>query len=95
MKITTLLGSAKKKGNTALMEGKRTGLLVTGADAYEDNAEGMFSAFDRIVDFLLARKTTELYVGECSVPTEIPEKVRKKAVALARSLVNPNGAASG
>jgi len=55
----------------------------------------MFSAFDRIVDFLLAGKSAELYVGECSVPTEIPEEVRKKAVALARSLVNPNGATLG
>ena len=36
------------------------------------------------------RISDELYVGECSVPTEIPEEVRKKAVALARSLVNPN-----
>ena len=88
MQITTLLGSAKKKGNTALMEGKRIVLLVTGADAYEDNAEDMFTAFDRIVDFLLARKTAELYVGECSVPTEIPEAVRKKALELARSLVD-------
>jgi len=103
MQITTLLGSAKKKGNTATVlgwvkeeleslghdvEGKRIGLLVTGADAYEENAEGMFTSFDRIVDFLLAVKTAELYVGECSVPTEIPEEVRKKAVELARTLVS-------
>jgi len=83
----SLVTNYHKPGHTSLMEGKRIGLLVTGADAYEDNAEGMFSAFDRIVDFLLARKTAELYVGECSLPTEIPEEVRKKAVALARSLV--------
>ena len=91
----SLVTNYHKPGHTSLMEGKRIGLLVTGADAYEDNAEGMFSAFDRIVDFLLARKTAELYVGECSVPTEIPEEVRKKAVALARSLVNPNAATLG
>ena len=86
----SLVTNYHKPGHTSLMEGKRIGLLVTGADAYANNAEGMFSAFDRIVDFLLARKTAELYVGECSVPTKIPEEVRKKAVALARSLVNPN-----
>ena len=91
----SLVTNYHKPGHTSLMEGKRIGLLVTGADAYEDNAEGMFSAFDRIVDFLLARKTAELYVGECSLPTEIPEEVRKKAVELARSLVNPNVATSG
>jgi hypothetical protein len=46
----------------------------------------MFSAFDRIVDFLLAKKTAELYVGECSVPAQIPENIKKKALKLARSL---------
>jgi hypothetical protein len=69
------------------MKGKRIGLLVTGADAYEANAEGLFTAFDRIADFLLAKKTGDLYVGECGVPDQISEMVRDKAVALARSLV--------
>jgi hypothetical protein len=68
------------------MEGKRIGLLVTGADVYEDNAEGMFTAFDRIVDFLLARKSGELYMGECSVPSELSDEVKKEALELARSL---------
>jgi hypothetical protein len=80
MQVTTLLGSAKKKG-------KRIGLLVTGADAYEDNAEGIFTAFNRIVDFMLARKTGELYIGECSVPAELQAEVKNKALELARSLV--------
>jgi hypothetical protein len=61
--------------------------LVTGADAYEENAEGIFTAFNRIVDFLLARKTGELYVGECSVPAELSAEVKNKALELARSLV--------
>ena len=83
----SLVTNYHKPGHTSLMEGKRIGLLVTGADAYEDNAEGMFSAFDRIVDFMLARKTGELYLGECSVPAEIPEEVKNQAIELARSLV--------
>ena len=60
---------------------------ATGADRYEENAEGMFKAFDRIVEFFLAQKSGELYVGECSVPSELPEEVEKKAIELARSLV--------
>ena len=84
----SLVTNYHKPGHTSLMEGKNVGLLVTGADAYEDNAEGMFTAFDRIVDFLLAKKTGELYVGKCSVPDQIPETVKKDAVALARSLVS-------
>ena len=31
-----------------------------------------------------------MYVGGCSLPAELPESVKGKAVDLARSLVNPN-----
>jgi len=63
--------------------------LVTGADVYENNAEGLFTAFDRIADFLKAPKGGgELYVGGCSLPAELPESVKGKAVDLARSFVN-------
>ena len=83
----SLVTNYHKPGHTSLMEGKRLGLLVTGADAYEDNAEGIFTAFDRIVDFLLARKSGELYVGECSGPAELSDTVKNNALKLARSLV--------
>jgi multimeric flavodoxin WrbA len=83
----SLVTNYHKPGHTSLMRGKRIGLLVTGADAYEDNAEGMFTAFDRIVGFLLARKSGELYVGGCSVPADLPEEFKSKALELARSLV--------
>ena len=83
----SLVTNYHKPGHTSLMEGKRIGLLVTGADAYEQNAEGMFTAFDRIVDFLLARKSGELYVGECNVPADLSEEVKDNAIELARSLV--------
>jgi multimeric flavodoxin WrbA len=83
----SLVTNYHKPGHTSLMEGKRLGLLVTGADSYVDNAEGMFAAFDRIVGFLLAQKTAELYVGECSVPDQIPEEVRKGALELAHALI--------
>ncbi len=82
-----LVTNYHKPGHTSLMKGKRIGLLVTGADPYEENAEGLFTAFDRIADFLLAVKSGALYVGECSVPNELPEAVKNEAVALAQSLV--------
>ena len=83
----SLVTNYHKPGHTSLMQGKHIGLLVTGADAYEENAEGLFTTFDRIVDFLLARKSGELYVGECSAPAELSEGVKNKALELARSLV--------
>ena len=82
-----LVTNYHKPGHTSLMKDKRIGLLVTGADAYEENAEGMFTSFDRIVDFLLARKSGELYVGECGTPAELSAEVRENALELARSLV--------
>lgn len=83
----SLVTNYHKPGHTSLMEGKRIGLLVTGVGSYEQNAEGLFTAFDRNVDFLLARKSGELYVGECSVPSELSEEVKDQALELARSLV--------
>jgi hypothetical protein len=53
------------------MNGRRVGLLVSDANVYEDNAEGMFTAFNRIVDFLLAEKFGELYFGGCNMPAEL------------------------
>ena len=82
-----LVTNYHKPGHTSLMQGKRIGLLVTGADAYDDNAEGMFTAFDRIVDFLLAKKSGVLYQGGCTVPSDLQDAVRGKALNLARSLV--------
>jgi len=83
----SLVTNYHKPGHTSLMKDKRIGLLVTGADAYEDNAEGVFTTFDRIVDFLLARKSGELYVGDCSVPADLPEEVKNKALELSQRLV--------
>lgn len=75
-----------KPGHTSLMAGKRVGLLVTGADAYENNAEGLFTAFDRFAGFLLADKAGELYVGGCHAPADLTDDAKAMAVELARSL---------
>lgn len=83
-----LVTNYHKPGHTSLMEGKRIGLLVSGADEYVQNAEGLFTAFDRIADFLLVRKAGELYVGECSQPSGLSDTLKEKAFDLARSLVN-------
>ena len=83
----SLVTNYHKPGWTSLLKGKRIGLLVTGADPYEENAEGMFTSFDRVVDYYLAQKSGELYVGGCSAPAELPSEVKDNALKLARSLV--------
>ena len=82
-----LVTNYHKPNQTSLMKGRRVGLLVTGADEYENNAEAMFTAFDRIVGFLMAEKVGELYVGNCNTPADLSDGVREKAKDLARSLV--------
>ena len=75
-------------GHTSLLQGRRIGLLVTGADNYENNAEGLFDAFDRLGGFLLTRKAGTLYVGGCTTPADLPERVKAQAMELAASLVD-------
>ena len=82
-----LVTNYHQPNQTSLMKGKRIGLLATGAGSYEQNAEGMVAAFDRMVGFLMAEKAGELYVGGCTVPAELPDDVRERAKALAKSLV--------
>jgi multimeric flavodoxin WrbA len=74
--------------HNSLVRGKRVGLLVTGGDSYENNAESMFTAHERFVDFLYAEKSGELYIGGCDVSAEVPEEVNSKALALAQKLVS-------
>ena len=84
----SLVTNYHKPGWTSLLEGKRMGLLVTGEVSYEQNAEGMFTAFDRIVDYYQAQKAGELYIGGCSVVGyALPEGIKDKVLKLARSLV--------
>jgi len=75
-------------GHTSLMKGKRIGLLVTGEDSFENNAEALFTTFDRFVDFLLAEKVGEMYVGQCSTTPDLTKEYLNEAHALAQKLVS-------
>jgi len=83
----SLVTNYHRPGHTSLMEDKRIGLLVTGAGTYENNAEGIFTSFDRIANYLLAKKSGELYIGECSSPAALSDEIKGRAIDLARSLV--------
>lgn len=83
-----LVTNYHQPNQTSLMKGKRVGLLATGGGAFDNNAEAMFTAFDRIVGFLMAQKAGELYVGGCTTPDKLSDDINGKAVELARSLVS-------
>lgn len=82
----SLVCNYHKPDHTSLVEGQRQALLVTGADAYENNAEPLFTAFGRITDFYKANKTGELYIGGCTTPDQMAPDVRDKAIAFARQI---------
>ncbi|MFO7877944.1 MAG: NAD(P)H-dependent oxidoreductase [Desulfovermiculus sp.] len=77
-----------RPGHASLMAGKRIGLLATGGSPFENNAEGMFAAFDRLAGFFLARNQGELYIGGCTHPSELTADVRQQALGLARTLTD-------
>jgi multimeric flavodoxin WrbA len=82
-----LVTNYHQPNQTSLMKGKRVGLLATGGGSFENNAESMFTAFDRIVGFLMAEKAGELYVGGCTTPADLTDETREKAIELAKSLI--------
>ena len=74
-------------GHASLVEGQRQALLVTGAGPYENNAEPVFTAFDRLQAPHKAVKASELYIGSCTSPENMNDDVKKQAVAFARKIV--------
>lgn len=83
----SLVANYQSPGHSSLLQGKRMGLLVTGADDFEDNAEGLFTVFDRYCEYLLAEKCAALYAGGFSSISELQKEFKKKASELAQSLV--------
>jgi len=67
--------------------GQRQALLVTGAGPYENNAEGVFTAFKRMQNPHMAVNAGELYIGLCTTPEKLDESVRHKAVEFAKKIV--------
>ena len=76
-----------KPDHISLLEGQRQALLVTGADAYENNAEPLFTAFDRITEFYKAKKTGDLYITS-TTPDQMSSDIREKAISFARQIAN-------
>jgi multimeric flavodoxin WrbA len=71
----------------SLVEGQRQALLITGGGPYDNNAEPVFIAFDRLQNPHKAVKAGELYLGKCSTPENMDESVREKVLAFAREIV--------
>ncbi|OQY49987.1 MAG: NADPH-dependent FMN reductase [Desulfobacteraceae bacterium 4572_89] len=74
-------------GHASLVEGQRQALLVTGAGPWENNAEAAFTAFSRIQNPHKAVNAGELFVGNCTSPGDMDEKIQDQALEFARKVV--------
>ncbi|NOX33790.1 MAG: flavodoxin family protein [Deltaproteobacteria bacterium] len=75
-------------GHASLIAGQRQALLVTGAGPYENNAEGVFTAFKRMQNPHMAVNAGELYIGLCTTPDNLDESAQHKAVEFAKEIVS-------
>jgi multimeric flavodoxin WrbA len=74
--------------HASLIDGQRQALIVTGAGPYENNAEGVFAAFDRMQAPHKAVKAGELFIGLCTTADQMDESIKDKASAFARKIVS-------
>jgi len=74
-------------GHASLLEGQRQALLVTGAGPWENNAEAAFTAFSRIQNPHKAINAGELFIGNCTSPGDMDEKIKHQALEFARKFV--------
>jgi len=75
-------------GHASLIEGQRQALLVTGGGIFDDNAEGVFKAFERMQNPHKAMNAGDLFVGSCTTPDQFSDSVQQQAVEFARKIVS-------
>ncbi|WP_457551179.1 flavodoxin family protein [Desulfobacula sp.] len=74
--------------HASLVDGLRQALLVTGAGPFENNAEGVFTAFDRMQAPHKAIKAGELFIGKCTTADQMDESIKDKALEFAHKIVS-------
>ncbi|OQY00404.1 MAG: NADPH-dependent FMN reductase [Desulfobacteraceae bacterium 4572_130] len=82
----SLVTNYHQPNHASLIENKKQALLVTGGGAYENNAEPVFTAFDRIIKFYKGIKAGELFLDKCTTPQEMDTKIKDKAIKFARKI---------
>lgn len=75
-----------KPDHASLVEGQRQAILVTGGGPYENNVEPTFTAFARLQKPHMAVHAGELYIGKCTTPDHLDDKVKKQAIEFARKI---------
>ncbi|MEZ0575515.1 flavodoxin family protein [Halodesulfovibrio aestuarii] len=84
----SLVTNYKKPNHASLLEGKRQGVILTGGSDYENNAEGLVFAFNKLQGFYKTQNAGELFAGKCTIDGNRPEDAEKRAITFARNLVS-------
>lgn len=83
----SLVSNYHKPNHVSLLEGKRQAVLLTGGGTYENNAEGLGFAFNKLQAFYKTQNVGELFIEKCTIDGNRPEDTEKRALAFARNLV--------
>lgn len=76
-----------KPTHVSLIDGQRQALLMTGGGPYENNAEPVFTAFDRFQRPQKTVKTGKLFIEKCTTPEKIKATHKEQLITFARQLV--------
>ena len=80
-------GVCGSPGHTSFVEGQRQALLVTAADPFENNAEQILTAFQRLLVYNKAHSAGELLVCNCTTPDELDVEIKAQAINFANQLL--------
>ena len=83
----SLVTNYNQPNHKSLIEGKRQALLVTGGGGYDNNAEPVFIAFEKLIKFYRGIKIGELFLGSCKTPETMDTKKKEQAIEFARKIV--------
>ncbi len=73
--------------HASLVDGQRQALLMTGGGPWDNNAEAAFTAFSRIQKPHKSVHPGDLFLGNCTSPAEMDDRVKPRVIEFARKLI--------
>jgi multimeric flavodoxin WrbA len=73
-------------GHASLVKGQRQALISTGGGPFENNAEPVFTAFQRLQNPHMAINAGELFIGGCTTPDNMDDSAKTQAVEFAQKI---------
>ncbi len=83
----SLVNQYHQPDHNSLIEGRRISLVVTGGGDYNNNAEPVFTGFERISNYYKTRNVGQLYIGPCTSPDKLTTDSKSRAIEFARNMI--------